>query len=287
MAEKIQHFPVIVDLLNEHQIGYHSSSHSVHPTIFEFTDVEDYGRAYRISLQRETSHVNPLTGEIEGKGGLISLRELFHHKDIKAFRAPGHCWSPPHLEALRALGISFDFSTSLSPMPAEFKDITFHPYPAFGHWQGRLSEYQILLVSLLKRKYSVATFHPSLLANKCEWDLIFWSSNPKQLISPPPRTPNETRHLLRNFELLLKRIANFRKTHFIDVSPIPEKAHEKLVINEIDVKNCYCESMRWAIKQNYRPKFLRSHFFSFFKTTTRTLLANEYSNLRQNRVRLG
>ncbi len=40
MAEKLSDFPETIDLLDEHQIGYHSSSHSVHPNIFEFTDVK-------------------------------------------------------------------------------------------------------------------------------------------------------------------------------------------------------------------------------------------------------
>ena len=68
MAEKLARFPQVVDLLEEHEIGYHSTSHSVHPTIFEYTDVDDYQEAYRASLSREVSHINPLSGTIEGRG---------------------------------------------------------------------------------------------------------------------------------------------------------------------------------------------------------------------------
>lgn len=84
MAEKLENFPNIVQLLNEHEIGYHSSSHSVRPTIFEFTDIQDYEKAYQISLERETSHINPLTGKIEGKGGIHSVKNLFPKKQIIA-----------------------------------------------------------------------------------------------------------------------------------------------------------------------------------------------------------
>ncbi|MEM2507148.1 MAG: polysaccharide deacetylase family protein, partial [Nitrososphaeria archaeon] len=55
MAEKIANFPEIIDLLKNHEIGYHSSSHSVHPTIPEYTDVKSYEKAYEISIERETS----------------------------------------------------------------------------------------------------------------------------------------------------------------------------------------------------------------------------------------
>ncbi|MFX1521737.1 MAG: polysaccharide deacetylase family protein [Promethearchaeota archaeon] len=87
MAEKLEDFDEVVELLSEHEIGYHSSSHSVHPTIFEYTDLADYNEAFRISLERETAHINPLTGEIEGKGGIFSLRTLFHKKQIRLFRS--------------------------------------------------------------------------------------------------------------------------------------------------------------------------------------------------------
>ena len=64
-------YPELLDLLEKHEIGYHSSSHSVHPTIFEFTDVAKYDKAYQTSILRETSHINPLTGKIEGSGGIL------------------------------------------------------------------------------------------------------------------------------------------------------------------------------------------------------------------------
>ena len=78
MAEKISNFPEIIDLLKKHEIGYHSTSHSVHPIIPEYTDVKNYKKAYEISLKRETSHINPLTGKIENEGGIYLLQDLFH-----------------------------------------------------------------------------------------------------------------------------------------------------------------------------------------------------------------
>lgn len=265
MAEKLQDFPAVVDLLNEHQIGYHSSSHSVHPTLFEFTDVEDYQQAYRISLKRETAHINPLTGEIYGKGGILALRELFPKKQIVSFRAPGHCWTPPHLEALRTLGVTFDFSTDLSPMPVDFKGITFYPYPVLGRWQGKSSEHRLLLTSLFRRKLSVLTVHPSLLANKDDWDSIYFVSNPKSLSSPRSRSPDEIRRLLHSFDLLISRITGLQKTHMVETTPKFEKSYRDLKVNKSDVEECYQRSMRWAFNLNYRPKFLLRHFFEFFQ----------------------
>jgi hypothetical protein len=78
MAEKLSLFPSTVSLLNKHQIGYHSSSHSVHPTIFEFTDIEDYDEAYRASLERETAHINPL---LKGRAGFDRFKIFFPKKE--------------------------------------------------------------------------------------------------------------------------------------------------------------------------------------------------------------
>ena len=95
MAEKLSDYPDTIAMLNEHQIGFHTSSHSVHPTAFEFTDIEDYKEPYRASLLRETSHINPVTGAIEGTGGIHVLKALFPQKRIVVFRAPGFCWTSP------------------------------------------------------------------------------------------------------------------------------------------------------------------------------------------------
>jgi peptidoglycan/xylan/chitin deacetylase (PgdA/CDA1 family) len=265
MAERLRNFDMIIDSLKEHQIGYHSSSHSVHPTIFEFTDVPQYDEAYRASLERETSHVNPLSGEIEGKGGIRALRELFPEKQIKSFRAPGLCWTPPHSEALRTLGLSFDFSAGISAAPVKFKGITFYPRPSIGDWQGTLSEYRILLMALVRRKHVVITSHPSLIANKDEWDSIFRISNPQKLVPPTSRSHEEVRRRLRNLDLFLNDIAKLQKMQIVEITPKLETCDRTISMNKSDVEECYKKSMHWAFKQNYKPKFLLSHFFRFFK----------------------
>jgi hypothetical protein len=273
MAEKLENFPAVIDLLSEHQIGYHSSSHTVHPTIFEFTDVEDYEQAHKNSLQRETSHINPLTGEMEGKGGILALKRLFHGKQIIAFRAPGHCWTPPHTEAMRTLGITSDFSANVSSTPVNFKGIGFYPYPIMGQWEGRLSQYRVLSISLARKKLSILTVHSSLLANKNDWDSIYWRRNPKQLIPPPSRSPEEIKKLLHNFNSLLGRIVKLEKMHLIETSArtVFEESKKDLLVTRSDVEKCYKTSMNWAFKQNYRPKFLLDHFFRFFQIDIQTL----------------
>ena len=265
MAEKLQDFAALIVLLNEHTIGYHSSSHSVHPTIFEFTDTANYENAYRVSIQRETSHINPLTGAIEGKGGITALRHLFPRKEIVVFRAPGNCWSPPHLEALRDLGIRYDFSTSMSRMPVDYKGITFYPYSILGHWEGKLIDYRVLSISIARRAVSVATIHPSLCANRSEWDLIYLKSNPINLVPPIARSPQERALLLRKLDMLFRRLKTLQETGIIKVTGIPRESKKTLTPSTVDVEKCYQRSMKWAKRHGYQPKFLRQHFLRFFE----------------------
>jgi peptidoglycan/xylan/chitin deacetylase (PgdA/CDA1 family) len=264
MAEKLRDFPQVFEMLSEHQIGYHSSSHSVHPTIIEFTDVEDYEKAYEISLNRETSYINPLTGVIERNGGINALRDLFPDKQIVAFRAPGNSWSPPHLEALKTLGITYDFSANLSRSAVNFKGITFYPYQIIGQLEGKLSDYRILFLSL-RHEVIVINMHPSLLFYQSEWDAIYHKSNPQKLIEPSMRSQAEIEMLINKFDAFLKEISCLQKIGLLEVTPQLKKAERTAVVSRGKVEKCYRESIKWALKQEYTPKFIYSHFFRFFE----------------------
>jgi len=265
VAEKLRGFPPILEMLETHEIGYHSSSHSVRPTIFEFTDIGDYGEAYQISHERETAHINPLTGQTEGKGGIHSIRDLFPAKKIDAFRAPGLCWSPPHLEALRDLGIRFDFSANISSTPVSHKGITFYPYPLVTQWYGSLTEYTSLMSSILRNELTVLCLHPNLFVSQQMWDSIYWKDNPKYLTQPLLKSFEKIPTSFFKFRLLLKKIKLFERVGLVNVRSRLMEAKTKLTVKPIDVQNCYETSMQWPIRYfNYKPKFLRYHFIKFF-----------------------
>jgi hypothetical protein len=286
MAEKLSNFPAIVDLLNEHQIGYHSSSHSVHPTVFEFTDVKSYEEAYQTSLIRETAHINPLTGEIEGSGGIHALQALFRKKQIAAYRAPGYCWTPPHLDAMKTLGITHDFSTNISIEPISYRGITFYPFTILlANWHGGIREHSYLQRLTLRRKTSVLTIHPSTMVNQLDWDLIYYSKfnnfkfNPTNLAQPPARSPAEVTSILHKFDLLLRHLRTLQKVHLLKVTSTLKTANETLLPTLKDAEKCYNLSIKWAEGYGYKPKFLHRHFIQFFETNSLTK-AESRSRLR-------
>lgn len=265
MAEKLSAFPDIIDMLKAQEIGYHSSSHSVRPTIPEYTDTENYTEAYKKSIQRETSHINPLTGEIEGRGGIKLLRELFNNKKVVAYRAPGCCWSSPHMEALRDLGIEFDFSSNISPEPVFYKGITFYPYPTLGDWSGSKLKYLIVLRSILTQEYTVIDVHPNSLVYQNMWDSNYYDGNPQKLIESTPRNPHQTKSLIDSFELLLKQLRIIQNLKLTKITPTLTKAQTNLNLDQNDLEKVYELSILWAKRYfKYEPRFLHAHFFKFF-----------------------
>ncbi|MEM3549942.1 MAG: polysaccharide deacetylase family protein [Candidatus Bathyarchaeia archaeon] len=269
MAEKISSYPQIVEMLKSHEIGFHSSNHSVRPTIPEYTDLKSYEKACEIAAERETSHINPLTGKIEGEGGIYFLQKLFHPKKIEAFRAPGMCWTPPHLEALKSLGIKYDFSANLTNSePVSYKKLTFYPYTVTQQWNGTTYNYKCLLSSILRHKITIFDLHPTLLVNKIEWDSIYYKGNPKTLSTVPKRPAEEIERLFQKLELLIKRIKTLQKAKIIDTSITLNTPYKKLTITKEKINNSYQTSIRWAVNRfNYHPKFIKNHFHTFFYET--------------------
>lgn len=263
MAEKLARFPQVVDLLEEHEIGYHSTSHSVHPTIFEYTDVDDYQEAYRASLNREVSHINPQSGTIEGRGGIELLKDVFSHKKIESFRAPGFSWSPPHLEALIHLGIKYDFSTDISGIPVKYKGITFFPFPSFIDSVPLRS----FLRSVMKKEMIVVDFHPNFFVNEDWWDSIFFSgTNPDRMYGVAPRTVNRVRSMFRRFDALLRIVDSLSKMKMIE--PCNELTESKIELDstKMDVERVYRLIVSWPTGRfSYESRFIRSHLSHFFE----------------------
>jgi len=264
-AEQIREHPDLVERLSRHEIGYHSSSHSVKPRIIEYTDVPSYEEALAISLKRETSHINLETGQIEGKGGILALKATFPRNDIACFRAPFLGWSPPHLEALKKLGIKFDFSSSISDHPVSFKGITFYPNPipiddgieaTFVH-RGPKDIFPKPLTSiLLRRKVTVLSMHP-----------------PTLLVKNPFAGRNEykiggnvrTKVVISLLQLFLHRIHFLQKNNLIEVNALLSQNWQPLHPGEIDVERIYQQSVQ-SVKRlfSFNPHFILSHFMHFF-----------------------
>jgi len=264
-AEQIRKYPDLVERLSYHEIGYHSSSHSVKPRIIEYTDVASYEEAVIISLERETSHIDLETGQIEGRGGILALRETFPRNDIVCFRAPFLGWSPPHLEALKSLGIKFDFSSNISEYPVSFREITFYPCPipiddcieaTFVRREPKDIFPKPISSILLRRKVTVLLMHPPtlLVKNPC-------AGRDKYQIAGDVRT----KIVISLLRFLFHRIHFLQKINLIEVTSSLSQNWQPLNLEKINVERIYQRSVKsLAHLFDCNPKFVLSHFMHFF-----------------------
>lgn len=276
MAEKICESPMALKLLEKQIIGYHSSSHSVRPIIPEFTDKRSFDEAVKCSLRRETSHINPLIGEIEGKGGITLLRETFSDHKINSFRAPGSCWTPPHLEALRKLGVRFDFSGIFNEHhPIFFKGITFYPpYLLIESIpiRGMTQTFRLIL----KGDVTVLNTHPDSYVNSKRWDSIFCGYKLNRVITVPSRSFISKRISFCKLDILLRHLGLLAGKGSITVTPDLEQAREELKVAKINVEELYEASISWCRTFfKYEPIFLLDHFKTYFKGDTGYYLCKE------------
>lgn len=261
MAEKIANYREVLDLLMAHEIGYHSSSHSVTPAIFEYTDIESYKQAVKISLRRETSQIDPIMGTIDGKGGILFLRELFPKKRIVSYRAPQLCWTPPHLEALSMLGFKFDFSADISSVPVFYKGITFYPYPI---WMDTLKP-RFIPLTILRKRVTVMSFHPHHFMYP-RWDHFYVpQKKPQKLSRASAYNPKIVEIKFLMLESLFMQIKTLQKTGIIRITPSLRESKISLNPTEICVQKIFDASMKLPRRLfGYEPKFLFSHFYNYF-----------------------
>lgn len=266
VAEKLRKYPRLAKRLSRHTIGYHSSVHYAQMGILRFTDVQSYSEAVSISIKRETSRINLENGKIQGKDGLLTLNEVFPLNNVECFRAPFFGWSPPHLEALKKLGIKFDFSTHISDSPFFFKGVVFYPIPisidTLSSTVVRRENNEILIRTLmsilLQRKLVVLSLHPSmLLVNNC------FDKNRRQ----SPRGKAMIKLAILMLRLLFKQIKLLEKLGVLQVTTRLNGNFEHLNPRKVDVKKIYLQSIHTPVELfGYHPKHVFSHFSHFFSS---------------------
>jgi len=254
-AERLPQYPEIMELLRSNLIGYHSSSHSIRPRIFEYTDVEDYQQAMEISMKRETSSIDPHTGNILGEGGIQQLRRIFHSNDVKFFRAPFLCWSPPHMECLKELGFKFDFSTNICDIPVQFKGLTMFPAPTIV---DTISEKVASVVENQKRVFPRFLLR-KMLTRECTVLLL----HPSKLVCPYQVSRRALSRVA--FRMLLSELSVLRRTGAIVVTPSPKVSSNNLDVKRTDAKKLYTENASICRRLfGYETKYMRNHFMKFF-----------------------
>jgi len=272
----------VYNLLSKNEIGFHSSSHSVKPMLFEYIDVPDYNDAMEKTIIRENSNVDPYTGKIDGSGGVQLLRESFSEKKIISFKAPFDYFSPPHAEALRELGLTHIFSCDLYHKPFFFKGLTFYPktYYIDGAFT-KLIKFNDVNHYSKKHAHSISLSFPFLI-ERFNSEYIILGIHPSHFyygvkeLKNIYRRPMHPYHLRKKrrlsikfdfylLELFYKKLYRLQKMDLVDVEPSLYDSNMFFDPNEINIgKNYhYCVALTSNIF-GYTPKYLMNHYRYFF-----------------------
>jgi hypothetical protein len=281
VTARVARFPEVTEMLKDHLVGYHSSSHSIKPRIFEYTDIEDYRKAVEKSLERETSSIDPQTGRVIGKGGILQLRRVFHNREIECFRAPFLCWSPPHLESLRKLGFKFDFSTNISDAPTQYRGLTFFPHAtpvdtvsekvaSIADNQSRLFP-KFLLQKILSEKVSVLLIHPSVsIPAASHADYAKSDPNAEVRLTERKSSVKSTVNFVA-LKMLLSELSLLERSNTIVVTPPPRASDFNLDARRICAEKLYTENALICKRLfDYKPTYMLPHFVKFFESTHET-----------------
>jgi hypothetical protein len=250
----------LLKMLAAHEIGYHSSLHTRRPTIQEYTDLQDYDEAVRISIRHES-----------GPYGLPFLREIFREKDISAFRAPRMAWSPPHLAALYRLDVRFDFSTRISNDVVTHRGMTFFPHPTEIDRIRNPVTLPSVVKQLLTRQIIVLSLHPSVLMYRGWWDWEFMHPDIRSRYRPKARSSLDIAIRLVAFRVFLILVTILRDIGFVEVTPRLRHSLVPLRTSTVDVAALCRASISasvWFV--NYRPRNFMRHLLLFLATDQAT-----------------
>lgn len=197
---------LLSQLADQAAVGFHSLSHSAHPTIAEELAGLTYDQAVSRFIERE------------GPGARLVAE---HIRAPQYFTQPGGNWVPEAAEALPELGIPVYFTDSFNsyvvdlPGPFWYGRVLLYSFPVvnprpFGlGLPYNLSE----AIALIEARQGqpepfMVMLHPTELVTREFWDAVNFSqgSTRAQLVPAPVRSPQEQIAALESFETYLQEI---------------------------------------------------------------------------------
>jgi len=193
-------------LAQEPSLGFHSWSHSEHPTLAEDLSLLSYEAAVDRFVEREAK-------------GVAQVRDAIRAPEY--FTQPGGNWVPEAVEALPRLGMTVYFTDSFNsylvdlPGPYWYGQTLLYSFPVinprpFGlGLPGNLAQ-AIEMVEARQHEPTpfMVMLHPTELVTTVFWDAVNFSYGRTRtpLIPAPLREPQERRAALESFERYLQAL---------------------------------------------------------------------------------
>jgi len=232
----------VLSAISECDVGYHSDTHSQHPTVWEYLAERDLSSGAKEFLSRE-------------EGGVQLIREVFHRVPT-CYGHPGVMWAPHVYPALCSMGISMYLDET------KILNLNNEPYWYCGmlnlNGAGRNLIYFdysfekpdgiVALKSKVRRIYkrlSKSTdggavsicLHPHTAVNKTTWDIVNFArgeNRAKEEYERPPAQPEAvTKRAYKDFDEFIRYISSFENVQWITAKDALEiyRSPERIVLD--------------------------------------------------------
>ena len=244
----------VLDSLKGHAIGSQTYGHSLHPTICELSDKEDFREAYRDVLAKESEAIGMI------RAATATDRVIFQDP-------PGNSWSYVSFYAYADLGVRFICGSGFTDHPFASKGAygaggvvrknnvamglwycnCYHvPYSSLFGLEGFLPDkdreppdVKKILDASAKRDMIVFYMHPHMVLKTRHWDglnykkknLVPWG----KWIPAPDRPAEDTKVFYERFRSFVRTIKADDRFEFIDLRDFEKTLKPRVAISRADV----------------------------------------------------
>jgi hypothetical protein len=219
----------VIAALARHDIGYHSNTHSQHPTVAEYESTLDWATGGQEFTRRERPGFDDV-GHIFGKAAM-------------AYGQPGASWAPQVFPELQKWGVRAYLDEGkqggLKGRPFWYGGLLNIFNTPEGeqlrpdeHWsnldiaKAKFQEFYLRMTTRKEGGVISLYFHPCEFVEKEFWDAVNFREGanppPQEWQLPPVKTPEESEQAFKYFEDLVLFMKSFPRVNFLTASDAAE-----------------------------------------------------------------
>jgi hypothetical protein len=220
----------VISALAQHEIGYHSNTHSQHPTVAEYESNLDWDSGVEEFSRRE-------------RPGFDDVAHVFRKAPV-AYGQPGASWAPQAFPALEKWGVRVYLGegkqVGLRGRPFWYGGLLnifntregeqLRPDANWSNLDMAKARFQDTYLTLTSQKAGGVIslyFHPCEFVEKEFWDAVNFRDGanppPDQWKLPALKTPEETEKAFQYFEDLVHFMKSFPRVQFLTASGATER----------------------------------------------------------------
>jgi hypothetical protein len=224
----------VIAALTQHDIGYHSNTHSQHPTVAEYESNLDWDTGVEEFNRRE-------------RPGFDDVAHIFRKTPV-AYGQPGVSWAPEAYPALQKWGVRVYLDegqqVGLRSRPFWYGGLLnifntkegeqLRPNDEWSNLDMAKVRFQDTYVAMTSRKSGGLVsvyFHPCEFVHKEFWDGVNFRDGanppPDQWKVPEMKTPAQTEKAFQYFEDLVRFLKSFPRVQFLTASQAADRFHDR------------------------------------------------------------